>query len=76
MSLRGQNYCTLFLLIYIKHANAHQINMFAEEMKFGEQTTSQTLHLNNLKEITIQRKLNYFREQNFQQAASRLHVVK
>ena len=37
--------------------------MFAEEMKFSEQTTSQTLHLNNLKEvITIQWKLNYISE--------------
>ena len=50
--------------------------MFVEEMKLREQTTSQALHLNNLKEITIQRKLNYIREQIFQQAASRLHVVK
>ena len=39
-------------------------------MKFREQTTSQTLHLNNLQEITIQRNLNLVREQNFQQAAS------
>ena len=39
-------------------------------MKFREQTTSQTLHLNNLQEITIQRGLNLVREQNFQQAAS------
>ena len=45
--------------------------MFAEEMKFNKQTTSQTLHLNNLKEmITIQWKLNYISEQFFQQAAS------
>ena len=43
--------------------------MFAEEMKFGEQTTSQT-HLNNLKEITNQRKLNLVRKQIFQQGAS------
>ena len=33
--------------------NTHQINMFVEEMKFSSQTTSQTLHLNNLKEITF-----------------------
>ena len=40
--------------------------MFAEEMKFSEQTISQTLHLNNLKKIiTIQWKLNYISEQFF-----------
>ena len=44
--------------------------MFVEEMKYGEQTTSQTLYLNNLKEITIQRKLNLVRKQISQQGAS------
>ena len=39
-------------------------------MKFSEQTTSQTLDLNNLKEITVQTKLNLVRKQVFQQAAS------
>ena len=44
--------------------------MFAEEMKFSEQTTSQTLHVNKLKGIPIQRKLNLVKKQIFQQGAS------
>ena len=61
----------LYIISFNLHkTNAHEINTFAEEMKFSEQTTSQTLNVNDLKEITIQRKLNLVRKQIFQQGAS------